>query len=56
MRMAQELLIFGEPLQGFPYIFKGALDAKATHITMKMKLAASDALAKLTRDNNAEQK
>ncbi len=37
---------------GFPYIFRGALDAKAKKITMEMKLAASEALAKLARDIN----
>lgn len=35
---------------GFPYIFRGALDAKARNITMKMKEAASEALAELARD------
>jgi malate dehydrogenase (oxaloacetate-decarboxylating)(NADP+) len=35
---------------GFPYIFRGALDAKARNITMKMKIAASEALAELARD------
>jgi len=35
---------------GFPYIFRGALDAKAKKITMKMKIAASEALAELARD------
>ncbi len=34
---------------GFPYIFRGALDARATSITMNMKLAASAALAELAR-------
>jgi len=37
---------------GFPYIFRGALDAKAKSITMEMKVAASEALAKLARDEN----
>jgi malate dehydrogenase (oxaloacetate-decarboxylating)(NADP+) len=32
---------------GFPYIFRGALDVRATHITENMKLAASNALAEL---------
>lgn len=36
---------------GFPYIFRGALDAKAKNITMKMKIAASEALAELARDS-----
>ena len=36
---------------GFPYIFRGALDARARNITMKMKIAASEALAELARDS-----
>jgi len=35
---------------GFPYIFKGALNAGAKKITMEMKVAASEALAKLARE------
>lgn len=34
---------------GFPYIFRGALDVRATQITETMKLAAVRALAELTR-------
>jgi malate dehydrogenase (oxaloacetate-decarboxylating)(NADP+) len=34
---------------GFPYIFRGALDVKATAINEEMKLAASKALAELTK-------
>lgn len=34
---------------GFPYIFRGALDAKATRISMGMKIAAAKALAALAR-------
>ncbi len=34
---------------GFPYLFRGALDAAATHITLGMKLAAARALADLAR-------
>lgn len=34
---------------GFPSIFRGALDVRATHITEKMKLAAVYALAELAR-------
>ncbi|MEO0326137.1 MAG: phosphate acyltransferase, partial [Myxococcota bacterium] len=34
---------------GFPYLFRGALDAAATHITLGMKLAAARALAELAR-------
>lgn len=35
---------------GFPYIFRGALDVRATTINEEMKLAAVDALAKLARE------
>ncbi len=34
---------------GFPHIFRGALDVRATHITENMKLAAAHALAELAR-------
>jgi len=34
---------------GFPYIFRGALDVRATKINEEMKLAAAHALAELTR-------
>lgn len=34
----------------FPYLFRGALDAKAKQITEKMKIAAAHALAKLARE------
>ena len=34
---------------GFPFIFRGALDVRATDITMNMKIACSDALAELAR-------
>jgi malate dehydrogenase (oxaloacetate-decarboxylating) len=33
--------------QAYPGIFRGALDAKATKITMKMKLAAAEKIAEL---------
>jgi malate dehydrogenase (oxaloacetate-decarboxylating)(NADP+) len=36
---------------GFPYIFRGALDVRASTINDEMKLAASHALAKLAREN-----
>ncbi|MDQ2657437.1 MAG: NADP-dependent malic enzyme [Bacteroidota bacterium] len=36
---------------GFPYIFRGALDVRATEINEEMKLAAVHALANLTRQN-----
>jgi len=35
---------------GFPFLFRGALDARAPQITMKMMLAASEGLAKLTKE------
>ena len=34
----------------FPYFFRGALDAKATKITEKMKIAAAHALSELARE------
>src|SRR5919106_3992051 len=34
---------------GFPYIFRGALDVRATQINMEMKIAAAEALAALAR-------
>ncbi|MCR9256562.1 MAG: NADP-dependent malic enzyme [Alphaproteobacteria bacterium] len=36
---------------GFPYIFRGALDVRATAINMEMKIAAAEALAKLARED-----
>ncbi len=36
---------------GFPSIFRGALDTRATQINEEMKLAAVQALAKLAREN-----
>ncbi|HVB90185.1 MAG TPA: NADP-dependent malic enzyme [Beijerinckiaceae bacterium] len=36
---------------GFPYIFRGALDARATTINMEMKIAAANALAQLARED-----
>ena len=35
---------------GFPYIFRGALDVRASKITTNMKIAASEALASLARE------
>ncbi|HEX4421148.1 MAG TPA: NADP-dependent malic enzyme [Kofleriaceae bacterium] len=35
---------------GFPYIFRGALDCRATGVSEAMKLAAARALAQLTRE------
>ncbi|WP_353273018.1 malic enzyme-like NAD(P)-binding protein [Wolbachia endosymbiont (group A) of Portevinia maculata] len=37
-------------VMGFPYIFRGALDVHATTINDEMKIAAADAIAKLTRE------
>ena len=34
---------------GFPYIFRGALDVRASKITENMKIAAANALAMLAR-------
>ncbi|OUS12264.1 NADP-dependent malic enzyme [Rhodospirillales bacterium 47_12_T64] len=36
---------------GFPYIFRGALDVRASSINMEMKVAAAKALAKLARED-----
>ena len=36
---------------GFPYIFRGALDVRATAINDAMKIAAADALAALARED-----
>ena len=36
---------------GFPYIFRGALDVRASTINEEMKLAASKALASLTKES-----
>ena len=36
---------------GFPYIFRGALDVRATTINMEMKIAAANALAMLARED-----
>ncbi|MBN1986148.1 MAG: NADP-dependent malic enzyme, partial [Prolixibacteraceae bacterium] len=35
---------------GFPFIFRGALDVRATHINEEMKIAAAKALAKLAKE------
>src|SRR5579871_5418751 len=37
-------------LLGFPFIFRGALDVRATTINEEMKLAATEALAELARE------
>ena len=36
---------------GFPFIFRGALDVRASTINMEMKIAAARALADLTRED-----
>jgi malate dehydrogenase (oxaloacetate-decarboxylating)(NADP+) len=36
---------------GFPYLFRGALDVRATTINNEMKIAAAHALAKLARED-----
>jgi malate dehydrogenase (oxaloacetate-decarboxylating)(NADP+) len=36
---------------GFPFIFRGALDVRATHINEKMKMAAAKALAQLAKED-----
>ncbi|HUL44493.1 MAG TPA: NADP-dependent malic enzyme [Bacteroidota bacterium] len=36
---------------GFPFIFRGALDVRATAINDEMKVAAANALAKLTKED-----
>ena len=35
---------------GFPYLFRGALDVRATTINTEMKVAAANALAMLARE------
>ena len=39
---------------GFPFIFRGALDVRAKAITMEMKVAAAEALARLARQEVPE--
>jgi malate dehydrogenase (oxaloacetate-decarboxylating)(NADP+) len=39
------------PVLGFPFIFRGALDAHATAINEEMKLAATSALAALAKED-----
>jgi len=38
-------------LIGFPYVFRGALDVRATTINEEMKVAAANAIAKLARED-----
>src|SRR3546814_19162519 len=40
---------------GFPYIFRGALDVRATTINEEMKIAAARALAELARQQVPEE-
>lgn len=40
---------------GFPYIFRGALDVRATRINEEMKIAAAEALAELARQEVPEE-
>jgi malate dehydrogenase (oxaloacetate-decarboxylating)(NADP+) len=40
---------------GFPFIFRGALDVRATAINDEMKIAAAEALAELTRQQVPEE-
>lgn len=40
---------------GFPYIFRGALDVRATAINDEMKIAAAEAIAKLARKGATEE-
>lgn len=42
-------------LLGFPYIFRGALDVKATGINDEMKIAATKAIAALTKETVPEE-
>ncbi len=39
----------------FPYIFRGALDVRATEINLAMKLAAARALAELVKDDTPDE-
>ncbi|OYZ44980.1 MAG: NADP-dependent malic enzyme [Novosphingobium sp. 16-62-11] len=40
---------------GFPFIFRGALDVRATTINEEMKIAAAEAIAKLARESVPEE-
>lgn len=42
-------------VMGFPYIFRGALDVRASEINEEMKIAAAQALAKLAREDVPEE-
>ena len=39
---------------GFPFIFRGALDVRASDITMNMKIACAEALAEIAREEVPE--
>src|SRR4051812_12561902 len=40
---------------GFPYIFRGALDVRATTVSEEMKVAAAEAIARLAREDVPDQ-
>ncbi len=40
---------------GFPFIFRGALDVRATAINEEMKIAAAEAIAELARESVPEE-
>jgi len=40
---------------GFPYIFRGALDVRATSVSEEMKVAAAEAIARLAREDVPDQ-
>lgn len=42
-------------LMGFPYIFRGTLDVRATSINDAMKIAAANAIAKLARETVSDE-
>ena len=42
-------------VMGFPYIFRGALDVRASKINEEMKIAAANAIAELAREQVPEE-
>ncbi len=42
-------------VMGFPYIFRGALDVRASQINEEMKIAAAEAIAQLAREDVPEE-
>jgi malate dehydrogenase (oxaloacetate-decarboxylating)(NADP+) len=42
-------------VMGFPYIFRGALDVRASNINMEMKIAAAESIAALAREHVPEE-